>query len=77
VADNVPNPVIVPPALDSPLFPVGRFAGAANIVCRPKSPRVLNEDELRAKLLEIRAKLIEDGVDPALLGPPVEEGSGG
>ena len=37
----------------------------------------LNEDELRAKLLEIRTKLLNSDVDPELLGPPVEEGSSG
>jgi hypothetical protein len=37
----------------------------------------LNEDELRAKLLEIRAKLLDSDIDPELLGPPLEEGSGG
>jgi hypothetical protein len=33
----------------------------------------LSENELRAKLLEIRAKLLDSDVDPALLGPPLEE----
>ena len=37
----------------------------------------LNADELRARLLEIRDKLLDSGVDPELLGPPLEEGSGG
>jgi len=32
----------------------------------------LSPDELRAKLLEIRGKLLDSEVDPALLGPPVE-----
>ena len=32
---------------------------------------LLSEDELRVKLLEIRAKLLDSDVD--LLGPPVEE----
>jgi hypothetical protein len=31
---------------------------------------MLNEDELRAKLLEIRTKLLDSDVDPELLGPP-------
>src|SRR5262249_48138744 len=38
---------------------------------------MLNEDELRAKLLDIRTKLLNSDVDPELLGPPVEEGSSG
>ena len=33
----------------------------------------LSEDDLRAKLLEIRAKLLDSDVDPDLLGPPPEE----
>ena len=33
----------------------------------------LNEDELRAKLLEIRTKLLDSDIDPELLGPPIEE----
>jgi len=33
----------------------------------------LNEDELRAKLLEIRAKLLDPDSDPDLLGPPIKE----
>ena len=37
----------------------------------------LNEDELRAKLLEIRTKLLDSDIDPELLGPPVEDGSSG
>ena len=37
----------------------------------------LNEDELRVKLLEIRTKLLDSDIDPELLGPPLEEGSGG
>jgi hypothetical protein len=33
-------------------------------------------EELRAKLLETRAKLLDSGVDPDLLGPPaVQENS--
>jgi hypothetical protein len=32
----------------------------------------MSADELRAKLLEIRAKLLDSDIDPALLGPPVE-----
>jgi len=32
----------------------------------------LSPDELRAKLLEIRGKLLDSDIDPALLGPPVE-----
>jgi hypothetical protein len=31
---------------------------------------LLSEEELRAKLLEIRAKLLDSDVDPELLGPP-------
>jgi len=34
---------------------------------------MLNEDEVRAKLLEIRTKLLDSDVDPELLGPPVEQ----
>jgi hypothetical protein len=34
---------------------------------------LLSEEELRAKLLEIRAKLLDSDVDPDLLGPPLEE----
>src|SRR5262249_12107222 len=34
---------------------------------------VLSQDELRAKLLEFRAKLLDSDVDPDLLGPPLEE----
>jgi len=30
----------------------------------------MNEDELRAKLLEIRGKLLDSDFDPELLGPP-------
>ena len=37
---------------------------------------LLSEEELRAKLLEIGTKLLESDIDPDLLGPPVEEGSG-
>src|SRR5262249_5821334 len=37
----------------------------------------LNEEELRAKLVEIRSKLLDSDIDPELLGPPVEEGSSG
>ena len=32
----------------------------------------LSADELRSKLLEIRAKLLDSDVDPELLGPPRE-----
>jgi hypothetical protein len=32
----------------------------------------MSEEELRAKLLEIRAKLLDSDIDPALLGPPRE-----
>ena len=35
---------------------------------------MLSEDELRARLLEIRQKLLDSDVDPELLGPPIEEG---
>ena len=35
---------------------------------------LLSEDELRARLLEIRQKLLDSDVDPELLGPPIEEG---
>jgi hypothetical protein len=35
----------------------------------------MSTDELRAKLLEIRAKLLDTDVDPDLLGPPSEEQS--
>src|SRR5215468_9392697 len=34
----------------------------------------LSDDELRARLLEIRQKLLDSDVDPDLLGPPIEEG---
>jgi len=30
------------------------------------------EDELRVRLLEIRAKLLDSDVDPDLLGPPLD-----
>jgi len=33
----------------------------------------LSVPELEAKLLEIRAKLLDSDIDPALLGPPVED----
>ena len=33
----------------------------------------LSADELRAKLLEIGAKLLDSDVEPDLLGPPHEE----
>jgi len=32
----------------------------------------LSVPELEAKLLEIRAKLLDSDIDPALLGPPVQ-----
>ena len=35
---------------------------------------LLSEEELRAKLVEIRTKLLDSDLDPALLGPPVEGG---
>jgi len=38
---------------------------------------LLSEEELRAKLVEIRTKLFDSDIDPELLGPPVEEASGG
>jgi hypothetical protein len=38
---------------------------------------LLSEEELRAKLVEIRTKLLDSDIDPELLGPPVEEASGG
>ena len=34
---------------------------------------LLSEEELRAKLVEIRTKLLDSDVDPDLLGPPLEE----
>jgi len=34
---------------------------------------LLSEEELRAKLLEIRGKLLDSDVDPDLLGPPLEQ----
>ena len=33
---------------------------------------LLSEDELRARLLEVRKKLLDLDVDPELLGPPIE-----
>src|SRR5262249_32514130 len=33
---------------------------------------LLSEEELRAKLLEIRTKLLDSDVDPELLGPPLD-----
>jgi hypothetical protein len=30
----------------------------------------LSDEELRARLLELRAKLLDPGLDPSLLGPP-------
>jgi hypothetical protein len=34
---------------------------------------MLNEEELRAKMVEIRTKLLDSDVDPDLLGPPSVE----
>ena len=36
---------------------------------------LLSEEELHAKLVEIRAKLLDSDVDPDLLGPLPEEGA--
>jgi hypothetical protein len=33
---------------------------------------MLNKDKLRARLLELRAQLIQDGIDPELLAPPLD-----
>src|SRR5262249_49142692 len=38
----------------------------------PDHTLVLTADELRAKLIEIRTKLLDSDIDPELLGPPAE-----